>query len=239
MKNKILMSFLAISALTPALAQDFCAQLGQIQQSQAQCTERVVGINREFRDLQDVIRQNEELISGRRATEERARNLRACEQGNERLRGTISGTEGAVASAMDSVRELTSKKEELSRFVRDNVPSTFECAGVDPKYGNSLAADGQPHVYFASGRTEEEAVNNLRSVAAARGNTRWDRIRKGYRCFEVLNREAAQRFDRDVEQLGQDAQRVEFRGEVIEVEIGPGPGRSGGAQGGRGGGGRG
>ena len=207
-------SIFAIMTLVslPALAQDFCSQLAPLENSRASCADQLNNSNREFRQLSDVIRENDRLISNPRVVQERAQRLQSCQTNNAKLMTASQAQAQSVEGARASVAEVSVKREELVRFVRENPHSTFECVSIDPKYGNAPDHTGQPRVYLGQGRTQVEAVQNMRNVALQRGNNAWDRLKKAYHCFEVLDRENAQRIDRDVKALGASAQSVRFGG---------------------------
>jgi chromosome segregation ATPase len=196
----------------PVLAQDFCAQLAPMSNSLASCQDQLNNTNREFRQLADVLRENERLISNPRVVADRQARLQSCQSNNTKLMTASQAQAQSVENARASVAELAGRKEELVRFVRENLQSTFECVAIDPKYGNTPDHTGQPRVYLAQGRTQDEARQNLRNVAAQRGNMAWDRLKEAYRCFEVLDRENAGRIDRDVKAMGATAQSIRFGG---------------------------
>lgn len=207
MKHMIILSLLIAGT---AQAQDFCAQLSPLQVSLQSCNDQLISSNGEVRRLDQASRENDRLINGPRANQERAQRLNACTSQNAKLQEALASAAASVDEGRASVGVLQGKSQELTRFVRENLNSTFECVAIDPKFGNAPDHTGQPRVYFGSGRTQDEARNAMRAVALQRGNNSWNRLKEAYRCFEVLDRENAQRIDTDVKALGNDAQSVRF-----------------------------
>lgn len=207
MKHFIIMSLLVVGT---AQAQDFCAQLSPVQASLESCNSQLISSNEEARRLGEVSRENERLINSPRANQERAQRMNACTAQNAKLQEALASTAAAVDEGRASVGVIQGKSQELSRFVRENLKSTFECVAIDPKFGNAPDHTGEPRVYFGSGRTQDEAKNAMRAAALQRGNNSWDRLKEAYRCFEVLDRENAQRIENDVKALGNDANSVRF-----------------------------
>lgn len=207
MKNFLMIALMIAGS---AHAQDFCAQLGPLQASLQSCNDQLINSNGEVRRFSDISRENERMISSPRANQERAQRLNACSAQNAKLQEALASTAASVDEGRASVGILQGKSQELARFVRENLKSTYECVAIDPKFGNAPDHTGEPRVYFGAGRTQDEAKNALRTAAAQRGNTAWDRLKEAHRCFELLDRENAQRIDNDVKALGNDANSVRF-----------------------------
>ncbi len=209
MKNFLMTALLIAGS---AHAQDFCEQLKPVEASLASCNDQLINTNGEVRRLEGISRENERMINSPRANQERAQRMNACSSQNAKLQEALSATAASVDEGRASVGVLQGKSQELTRFVHENLKSTFECVAIDPKFGNAPDHTGQPRVYLGAGRTEEEAKNAMRAVALQRGNNSWDRLKNAHHCFEILDRENAQRIDNDVKALGNDANSVRFGG---------------------------